>query len=86
MHSTRRVRYLTGMLLCCVALFAGGCTSYYAVTDPSSNKTYYTTDWDTVRGGATRFVDARNGAIVTIHESEIREISQKEFQAAGGKD
>ena len=86
MHSTRRARCLTGMLLCGIALFAGGCTSYYAVTDPASNKTYYTTDWDTVRGGATRFVDARTGAIVTIHESEIRQISEKDFKAAGGKD
>jgi hypothetical protein len=74
------------MVLCGAALLAAGCTSYYAVTDPSNNKTYYTTEWDTVRGGATRFVDARNGAIVTIHESEIREISEKEFKAAGGKD
>jgi hypothetical protein len=52
----------------------------------ASNKTYYTTDWDTVRGGATRFVDARNGATITIRESETREISQKEFKPASGKD
>jgi hypothetical protein len=41
---------------------------------------YYTTEWETARGGTTRFVDAKSGAIVTIQESEIREVDQKEFQ------
>jgi hypothetical protein len=32
-------------------------------------------------GGATRFVDARNGVIVCRREWEIREISKKELCA-----
>ncbi|HVM62445.1 MAG TPA: hypothetical protein VMV72_16415 [Verrucomicrobiae bacterium] len=86
MLSARPMRCLAAGMVSGIVLFVVGCTSYYAVTDPATSKTYYTTEWDTVRGGATRFVDARNGAIVTIHESEIREISEKDFKDAGGKD
>jgi uncharacterized protein YceK len=68
-----------------LAILTSGCTSYYAVTDPKTGKQYYTTDWDTARGGTTRFVDAKSGAIVTIQESEVREISGTEFQKNTGK-
>ena len=63
-----------------LTLLTVGCSSYYAITEPKTGKVYYTTDWETARGGTTRFVDAKSGAIVTIQESEIREISEKEFQ------
>jgi hypothetical protein len=59
---------------------AMGCTSYYLVTEPKTGRQYYTTEWETGRGGTTRFTDAKTGAIVTIQESEIREVSEKEFQ------
>ncbi len=68
-----------------LAILTSGCTSYYAVTDPKTGKQYCTTDWDTARGGTTRFVDAKSGAIVTIQESEVREISETEFQKNTGK-
>jgi len=68
-----------------LAAMAIGCASYYVVTDPKTGKQYYTTEWDTARGGTTRFTDAKSGAIVTIQESEIREVSEKEFQANTGK-
>jgi uncharacterized protein YceK len=68
-----------------LAVVGSGCTSYYAVTDPKTGKQYYTTEWHTARGGTTRFVDAKSGAIVTIQESEIREIGEKEFQQSTGK-
>ena len=63
-----------------LALATIGCTSYYAVTEPKTGKVYYTTEWETARGGTTRFVDAKSGAIVTIKESEIRKVGEKEFQ------
>ena len=63
-----------------LALVTIGCTSYYVITEPKTGKVYYTTEWETARGGTTRFVDAKSGAIVTIQESEIREVDQKEFQ------
>jgi hypothetical protein len=68
-----------------LALVTGGCTSYYSVSDPKTGKQYYTTEWHTGRGGTTRFVDARTGALVTIQESEIREINEKDFQSNTGK-
>jgi uncharacterized protein YceK len=68
-----------------LAALAMGCASYYAVTDPKTGKQYYTTEWETARGGTTRFTDAKTGAIVTIQESEVREVSEKEFQANTAK-
>ena len=86
MHARKLIRSLAGALLCCMTLFAAGCTSYYAITEPATGKTYYATEFKTSRSGATRFVDARNGVMVSIRESEIREITEQEFKAAGGKD
>ena len=68
-----------------LAAMAMGCASYYAVTDPKTGKQYYTTEWEAARGGTTRFTDAKTGAIVTIQESEVREVSEKEFQANTAK-
>ena len=75
--------------IACAAAFGlnvllSGCTSYYVITDPTTGKTYYTTDC-TRSHGATRFVDAKSGARVTIQSSEIREITQSEFQQNTGK-
>ena len=64
-----------------LAIVSGGCTTYYSVTDPKTGKQYYTTEWETARGGTTRFTDAKTGAIVTIQESEVREVPEKEFEA-----
>ncbi len=72
--------------MCGMARFPAGCSSYYVITEPAIGKTYYATEFKTSRSGATRFVDARNGTMVSIRESEIREISEKEFKAAGGKE
>jgi len=63
-----------------LALTTLGCTSYYAITEPKTGKVYFTAEWETARGGTTRFVDAKSGAIVTIQESEIREVTEKVFQ------
>ncbi|HTS18729.1 MAG TPA: hypothetical protein VMP11_14235 [Verrucomicrobiae bacterium] len=78
--------HVMAAMLCGIALFATGCTTYYAVTDPAGNKTYYTTHLHKIHGKGYRFVDARTGAKIIIHESEIRKITEEEFKAAGGKD
>jgi len=86
MRETRYLRRIVALFAVLgLAVVTNGCTSYYAVTDPKTGKQYYTTEWHTARGGTTRFVDAKSGAIVTIQESEIREISEKEFQQDTGK-
>jgi len=71
--------------MCAVALmilFLGGCSHYYRVSDPAGNKEYYTTDIDTVKGGAIKIKDAKSGAVVTLQSSEVKEITEDEFNAA----
>jgi hypothetical protein len=60
----------------------GGCTHYYKVNDPAGNKEYYTTKVDQTKSGAVKIKDARTGATVTLQSSEVKEISEDEFEAA----
>ncbi len=64
----------------CVGLLVGGCATYYKVTDPESGKEYYTQKIDNVRGGAVKMMDARTGSIITLQNSEVKEISEKEYK------
>jgi uncharacterized protein YceK len=68
-----------------VGLFVGllvcGCGTYYRVTDPQSGKSYYTQKVDNVMGGAVKVMDARTGSVVTLQNSEVKEISEKEYKA-----
>ena len=59
-----------------------GCSHYYKVSDPAGQKEYYTKDIDTVRGGAIKIKDAKTGANVTLQSSEVKEISEEEYNAA----
>ncbi len=59
-----------------------GCTHYYKVNDPAGNKEYYTTKVEESRSGAIKIKDARTGSIVTLQSSEVKEISEDEYQAA----
>ena len=65
----------------CVGLLVVGCASYYKVTDPQSGNAYYTQEIDNIRGGAVKIKDARTGSIVTLQNSEVKEISKKEYKA-----
>lgn len=64
-----------------VAVLAG-CGSYYKVNDPAGSKLYYTTDIDKTKAGAISFKDEKSGSVVTLQSSEIKEISEDEFNAA----
>lgn len=57
------------------------CTTYYKVTDPSTQKTYYTTGIKKQKGGAVEFKDAATSARVTVQNSEVIEISRADFKA-----
>jgi hypothetical protein len=57
-----------------------GCTSYYRVTDPSTNKVYYTTELKQ-EGGSTTFKDAKTGDSVTVQNVEVRKVSKEDFEA-----
>ncbi len=63
-----------------LVLLVTGCASYYKVTDPQSGKVYYTEDIDNVRGGAVKLKDARTGSMITLQNSEVKEISSDEYK------
>jgi hypothetical protein len=77
----RSVRYGWVVVGLCVAFFVVGCASYYRVTDPQSGKEFYTQKVDTLSGGAVKVMDARTGSIVTLQNSQVKEISEKEYKA-----
>jgi len=74
-------------ILACVAaaalcLILVGCTSYYKVTDTTSGRTYYTTGVDHQRqSSAVRFEDERTHSQVTLQSSEVKEVSEADFEA-----
>ena len=82
MNTTHRTSILAAALLTVVV---SGCSSRYQVTDPASDKTYYTKDIDRERQGTVRFKDARTGADVTLTSSEVKKISRSDYDAAVGK-
>jgi hypothetical protein len=64
-----------------VVLLASGCTSYYRITDQSTRRTYFTTDYERTSSGAVQFYDEKSRADVTLQSSEIVEISRDEFDS-----
>ena len=75
----RKVNFLFPALL----LTLYGCGSHYMVRDPESGTAYYTTDVDRAGDtGAVKFKDKATGSMVTIQQSEVRKISEDEYEAA----
>lgn len=72
--------YCTIAAMLCLTV---GCSShYYRVTDPSSGKNYFTKKVDEAgRAGAVKFKDERTGGNVTLQSSEVKEISEGEYDA-----
>jgi hypothetical protein len=77
----RSMRYGWLVVSLCVGFLVVGCASYYKVTDPQSGNTYYTEKIESVMGGAVKVKDARTGSIVTLQNSEVKEISEKDYKA-----
>jgi len=77
----RNMRFGWLVVSLCVGLLVVGCASYYKVTDPQSGKEYYTQKVDTLAGGAVKVMDTRTGSIVTLQNSQVKEISEKEYKA-----
>ena len=63
------------------ALFAGGCTTYYKVTDPTTGKTYYTTELKRKNSGAATLKDGRTGNTVNLQNSEIAQVTKEEYES-----
>ena len=72
---------IRGLLVCGLILMVAGCTHYYRVSDPASGKTYYTTKIHEDKGGAVKIKDDRTRSTVTLQSSEVREISEDEYEA-----
>lgn len=76
-------RTLTAVwVLCGIAVVVAGCTSYYRINDPAGTREYYTTDIDKTKAGAITFKDEKSGGVITLQSSEVKEISEEEFNAA----
>ena len=74
--------FITGLIICGLTIVIAGCSSYYRVTDPASGKTYYTTKIDNAgRAGAVKIKDEKTGSTVTLQSSEVKEISEEEYEA-----
>jgi hypothetical protein len=74
----------TALMLGGLTMLLAGCSdSHYRVTDPTSGTTYFTTKVsDTGKGGAVKIKDAKTGSTVTLQSSEVKEISEEEYEAA----
>jgi hypothetical protein len=65
-----------------MAGFLAGCGgNYYKVSDPAGDRLYYTTEIDQSKAGAITFKDKKSGSKVTLQSSEVKDISEEEFEA-----
>src|SRR6187401_1612133 len=74
----------TALMLGGLTMLLAGCSdNHYRVTDPTSGNTYFTTKVsDTGKGGAVKIKDAKTGSTVTLQSSDVKEISEEEYEAA----
>jgi hypothetical protein len=71
----------TGLGVCLVGVLVGGCgPTYYRVTDPTTNRNYYTTELKQQKGGGVRLKDAGTGRTVTLQNSEVMTVKKEEFE------
>ncbi|MCK9196151.1 MAG: YgdI/YgdR family lipoprotein [Syntrophales bacterium] len=73
------IRLVSLVVSCLILLAISGCGSYYKITEPTSKNVYYSTEFEKTKTGSIAFKDAKTGAIVTIQNSEIKEISRGTF-------
>ncbi|VFQ42987.1 hypothetical protein [Desulfoluna butyratoxydans] len=57
------------------------CGTYYQVTDPSSDKVYYTEKINKKRNGAIEFKDSATGKEIIIQNSEVIEVNKDTYKA-----
>lgn len=73
----------TTLILGGLTMLVASCSdNHYRVTDPTSGTTYFTTKIsDAGKGGAVKIKDEKTGSIVTLQSSEVKEISEGEYEA-----
>ena len=69
-----------------IIVLLSGCTTYYKISDPNSDKVFYTTNIDKMKSGTITFKDAKTKSEVTLPSSAIQEISSDEYDKAVGND
>ena len=74
-------RFLLVVFSLVMSLMLVGCTTYYRITDPTTGKSYYATDFDKGRDGSITLTDEKSGAEVTVQNSEISELKQGAYEA-----
>lgn len=57
------------------------CGTYYQVTDPSSDKVYYTEKINKKSNGAIEFKDSATGKEIIIQNSEVIEVDKDAYEA-----
>ena len=73
------IRLISLFVSSIMLLSISGCGTYYKITDPTSKRVYYSKEYEKTKTGSVAFKDAKSGAIVTIQNSEIKEISRDTF-------
>lgn len=74
-------RIKIAMALCILLLVAACGGGYYKVTDPATDKVYYTKEVKQEKSGAVKLIDASTGSMVTLQNSEVTEINKEEYNA-----
>lgn len=74
-------RWFSWLVIVLLVAVAGGCSTYYVVKDPETGLSYYTRDIDHAFSGAVKFMDERTGSVVTLQNSNIKEIDEHEYNA-----
>jgi hypothetical protein len=70
------------VVILCAGLCVVGCAgNYYKVTDPQSGNIYYTESIEGLSGGAVKLKDAKSNSTVTLQNSQVKEITEKEYKA-----
>ena len=77
--NTKKTKMITAFSLLLFLTACGG--GYYKVTDPSTDKVYYTKEVKEEKGGAVKIIDANTGSMVTLQNSEVMEINKEEYNA-----
>ena len=78
-----RTQLITTLIFGGLTMLVASCSdTHYRVTDPTSGTTYYATKIsDAGKGGAVKIKDGKTGSIVTLQSSEVKPISEEEYEA-----
>lgn len=78
-----------GVMIVVGCLILGGCqSSYYQITDVSSDKTFYAKGWLSGmygRYGSIRFQELGTGDRISLQNSRVREVTEAEATEAAQK-